>query len=210
MSGSNNVEAAISLSDILCRLGKHQENLSLLSKEAEARGGCTWAWLRQGVHHMTTDQSADIKQMLGYHQDAINDYETLLQSAPEYLPALRGLGETSLALAEVHLQQFVDKNVLDCIEKSMSALTRAAVIRPGMAGTWRLLGEAASLVSHLPESVVSVRVPVVLVRTEAGPGQCDHLARPRPGPGQPQSAGHCCFVPEEGDQFESSPISMLG
>ena len=224
------MEAAISLSDILRRLGKHQENLSLLSqvtKEAGARGGCTWAWLRLGVHHLTSDQPglavtslqsalrsspenvtcwealgdaymargsyvaarkafekvltlnsesvysklmiADIKQKLGYHQDAINDYDTLLQSAPEYLPALRGLGETFLALAEVNLQQFVDKNVLDCIEKSMSALTRAAVIRPGMAGTWRLLGEAASLASHLPESVVSVRVPVVLVRTEAGP-----------------------------------------
>ena len=40
---------------------------------------------------------ADINQKLGYHQDAINDYNNLLQSKPDYLPALRGLAETYLA-----------------------------------------------------------------------------------------------------------------
>ena len=40
---------------------------------------------------------ADINQKLGYYQDAIDDYNNLLKSSPDYLPALRGLAETYLA-----------------------------------------------------------------------------------------------------------------
>ena len=50
---------ATALSDILRKLGHHQENLQLLSQvtsEAGARGGATWAWLRLGVHHLAVDQ----------------------------------------------------------------------------------------------------------------------------------------------------------
>ena len=117
---------------------------------------------------------ADIRQKLGYHQDAIADYNELLENNPDYLPALRGLGETQISLAYVNLQQFVDLNVLDCCESALSALTRAALLQPGMAGTWRLLGEAAGLVSTLSEAAVTgVRVPSVLLRTEAGPENSD-------------------------------------
>ena len=47
-----------------------------------------------------------------------------------------------------------------------------------MASTWRLLGEAASLVSALSEAAVTgVRVPSVLLRTEAGPEDSDVCTR---------------------------------
>ena len=121
---------------------------------------------------------ADIRQKLGYHQDAIADYSELLENNPDYLPALRGLGETHISLAYLNLKQFVDLNVLDCCESAISALTRAAILQPGMAGTWRLLGEAASLVSALSEAAVTgVRVPSVLLRTEAGPEDSDVCTR---------------------------------
>ena len=120
---------------------------------------------------------ADIKQKLGHHRDAILDYTHLLDSAPDYLPALRGLGETHLALAGLHLQQFVDLNVLDSCRHALAALTRAAVLRPGMAGTWRLLGEAAGLVSGLSAEVVRVEVPSMLMSAEAGPEDTEEAGR---------------------------------
>ena len=121
---------------------------------------------------------ADIRQKLGYHQDAIADYSELLENNPDYLPALRGLGETQISLAYVNLQQFVDRNVLDCCQSSLSVLTRAALLQPGMAGTWRLLGEAAGLVSALSEAAVTgVRVPSVLLRTMTGPEDTDLFDR---------------------------------
>ena len=55
----NSDKVATALSDILRKLGHHQENLQLLSQvtsEAGARGGATWAWLRLGVHHLAVDQ----------------------------------------------------------------------------------------------------------------------------------------------------------
>ena len=239
LCGNNNVEAATSLSDILRGQGRHEDNLSLLSRvtqEAGTRGGAAWAWLRLGVHHLAVDEPArgvtalqnalrsepenivcwealgdaymargsyvaarkafekvlsmsseslysrlmiaDIRQKLGYHQDAIADYSELLENNPDYLPALRGLGETQISLAYVNLQQFVDRNVLDCCQSSLSVLTRAALLQPGMAGTWRLLGEAASLVSALSEAAVTgVRVPSVLLRTMTGPEDTDLFDR---------------------------------
>ena len=60
-----------------------------------------------------------------------------LPSSPDYLPALRGLAETYIVQAVVFLQEFVDK-------LCGAMLTRAAQLRPGLAGIWRLLGEACS------------------------------------------------------------------
>ena len=40
-----------------------------------------------------------------------------LPSSPDYLPTLRGLAETYIAQAVVFLQEFVDKDVVDCVEQ---------------------------------------------------------------------------------------------
>ena len=109
---------------------------------------------------------AEIKQKLGYHSEAISDYNQLLSASPDYLPALRGLAETYLAQAGVFLEQFVDKNVVDCVEAGLTVLTRAAVVRPGLAGTWRLMGELCSLVTRVSEELVSV--PSVLLSSDHG------------------------------------------
>jgi len=111
---------------------------------------------------------AGIKHKLGHYQDAIADYQGLLINNPDYLPALRGEGESQLALGQTFLDQFVDKNVVDCIQSALHVLTRAALVRPGLAGTWRLLGEAGSMCSVLPDEIVAVLVPSKLVRVGGG------------------------------------------
>jgi len=111
---------------------------------------------------------AGIKHKLGHYHDAINDYQELNCMNTEYLPALRGEGESHLALAQLYLEQFVDKNVIDCVQAALSVLTKAASIRPGLAGTWRLLGEAGSLLIPLPDQVATVMVPGSLVKVDGG------------------------------------------
>merc|ERR1719483_146470 len=111
---------------------------------------------------------AGIKHKLGHYQDAIADYQNLLANNCDYLPALRGEGESQLALGQSYLDQFVDINVVDCVQSAVKVLTRAAVVRPGLAGTWRLLGEAGSMVVTLPDQVVEVMVPSKLVSVGGG------------------------------------------
>jgi len=111
---------------------------------------------------------AGIKHKLGHFQDAVTDYQSLLLNNPDYLPALRGEGESQLALGHTYLDQFVDRNVVDCAQAALQVLTRAATVRPGLAGTWRLLGEAGNMLSVLPEEMVVVMVPSKLVRVGGG------------------------------------------
>ena len=110
---------------------------------------------------------ADIKQRLGHHQEAVVDYQLLLTTEPDYLPALRGLGETYLALAAQYLSQFVDGNVLDSVAAGLAVLTRAAQVRSDLAGTWRLLGETCGLLGPLSQTS-RVVVPGLLVGGEEG------------------------------------------
>ena len=117
---------------------------------------------------------AGIKHKLGQYRDAIADYENILAKNPDYLPALRGEGESQLALGHLYLDQFVDRNVVDCAEAAIHVLTKAASVRPSLAGTWRLLGEAGSMLSTLPEEMVKVMVPSKLVRV-GGDNECEKL-----------------------------------
>jgi hypothetical protein len=39
------------------------------------------------------------------------------EEVPDYLPALRGLGESLLAMGHQYIQAFVDKNAVDCAEQ---------------------------------------------------------------------------------------------
>ena len=234
LSGDWSEDAALRLSDIYRKMGRHEDNLALLSRvtgEQGVRGG-VWAWLRLGVHYLDCQQAgravislqaalrsdptnltcwealadaymargsfvaarkgfekvlsmdsdnvysrlmiADIKQRLGHHHDAVTDYEYLLEASPNYLPALRGLGETYLAMAVQYQQQFVDDNVLDCVTSGLAVLTRAAVVRSELAGTWRLLGETCGLVTSLRKTA-RLRVPSLLVRPGASSQEEEEL-----------------------------------
>ena len=236
LSGDWSEEAALRLSDIYRKMGRHEDNLALLSRvtgEQGVRGG-VWAWLRLGVHYLDCQQAgravislqaalrsdptnltcwealadaymargsfvaarkafekvlsvegenvysrlmiADIKQRLGHHQEAVSDYHTLLSTSPDYLPALRGLGETCLAMAAQYLHQFVDGNVLDCVTSGLAVLTRAAVVKSDLPGTWRLLGETCGLLASLSQTS-QVKVPGLLVRPGADQGEEEVLTR---------------------------------
>ena len=86
--------------------------------------------------------------------------------------------EVSLIAAATEFIKHRDLLDRNCCKSAISALNRAAILQPGMASTWRLLGESASLVSALSEAAVTrVRVLSVLLRTEAGPEDSDVCTR---------------------------------
>jgi hypothetical protein len=43
------------------------------------------------------------------------------ESQPSYLPALRGLGESLLAMAQQYLETYVDKNAVDCVQQAANS-----------------------------------------------------------------------------------------
>jgi hypothetical protein len=51
------------------------------------------------------------------------------ESQPDYLPALRGLGESLLALAHQFIDTFVDKNAVDCAEQARARDLSIAPLR---------------------------------------------------------------------------------
>jgi len=109
-------------------------------------------------------QIAAIKDRLGKWREGSADYRQLLAEVDDnYLPGLRGLGESLLNQAKAYLQSFIDKNVVDCIEEALCVLTKAAELNPSMIGTWRLIGDCCAVIGELPEACVDMMVPCKLV-----------------------------------------------
>ena len=102
---------------------------------------------------------AGIKLKQGELREAVEDYRAIQEDVPSSLAALRGEAEAQVALGRSCLEQNLDQAAVECVEGALRAGTRAALVRPGLAGTWRLLGEAGGLVAGLGSEVVGeVRV----------------------------------------------------
>jgi len=116
---------------------------------------------------------AAIKDRVGKWRDASTDYRAILEHSPEYLPALRGLGESLLSQAQNYIDDHIDSNAVGCIEEALTVLTRAAELRPSLHGTWRLLGDCCSILGVLPASTVHLEVPAKLTGGETGSEEVD-------------------------------------
>ena len=114
---------------------------------------------------------AGIRMRTGEFKEAVEEYQGVQASHPSSLPALRGEGEAQVAWGRACLDSYLDRNVVTCVGAALPPLAEAMALRPGLAGTWRLLGEAAALVTLLPAQVVGeVAVPACLMH-EGGEGQ---------------------------------------
>ncbi|XP_033749913.1 LOW QUALITY PROTEIN: tetratricopeptide repeat protein 37-like [Pecten maximus] len=98
-------------------------------------------------------QIAAIKQMLCMYTEAIVEYKVILERSPNYVPALKGVGETYLLLARNHLSQSFHGRARENCEDALLFLTRAANHRADMSCLWKLMGDACTLVHSLaPET----------------------------------------------------------
>ncbi|KAK6188238.1 hypothetical protein SNE40_004461 [Patella caerulea] len=108
-------------------------------------------------------QIATITQKLGIYDEAISTYKDILDISPNYVPALKGLGETNLLMARNNLNQNLDGRVKDNCEEALVFLTKAASERSDMSCLWKLLGDACILVLPLASDNCILSVPKKLL-----------------------------------------------
>ncbi|CAI9726438.1 repeat 37 [Octopus vulgaris] len=90
---------------------------------------------------------AFIKQILGLYSEAVTEYKVILEKEPDYVPALKGVGETLLLQAKSFISRFLDKRILDACEEAICYLTRAASQRPDLSCIWKMLGDACTILN---------------------------------------------------------------
>ncbi|KAJ7335765.1 hypothetical protein JRQ81_013706 [Phrynocephalus forsythii] len=108
-------------------------------------------------------KAAAIEQMLGKYKEAIAEYQRILKTTKDYVPALKGLGECYLMMAKTALADYLDGKALDYIEQSLGFLARAAKHRPEVSCLWKLLGDACTSVCVISPPKVNVKVPGFLI-----------------------------------------------
>ncbi|KAG8237942.1 hypothetical protein J437_LFUL017316 [Ladona fulva] len=106
---------------------------------------------------------------MGNYEESLEDFKNLLESSADYLPGLKGIGETHLSLARVYLSQQLNGLARDMCEKAVFYLTKAA-IQCDFACVWKLMGDSCTLLSKLPETEAHLEVHPRLVNAEENEG----------------------------------------
>ncbi|XP_066567919.1 superkiller complex protein 3 [Amia ocellicauda] len=114
-------------------------------------------------------QIAAIKQTLGKCKEATNEYMQIIQRE-EYVPALKGLGECYLSMAQSAMKDYLDGRAMDFIEKAIKYLFRAVQCRPDLSCLWKLLGDVCTSIHSLAPARAQASVPGLL---------CGHSSSPR-------------------------------
>ncbi|XP_077457540.1 tetratricopeptide repeat protein 37 isoform X2 [Stigmatopora argus] len=106
-------------------------------------------------------QAAAIKQTLGKFQEAITEY-LQITTKHDYVPALKGLGESQLALAKSFMEDCRDGGAIDLIQQAIHNFLRAVQLRSDLSCLWKLLGDACSAVSLVSPERAQVQMPAAL------------------------------------------------
>ncbi|XP_069945055.1 superkiller complex protein 3 [Cherax quadricarinatus] len=114
-------------------------------------------------------QIAHIKQITGENLEAIRDYEAVLKREPikpVEVVSLIGLAEALIAIARKYYEQFFHANVKDACLRAITALMKAASIKPESSCIWKLMGDACTLLHPVPASLAKFTVPAKLIQKE--------------------------------------------
>ncbi|XP_064152615.1 tetratricopeptide repeat protein 37 [Anguilla rostrata] len=103
-------------------------------------------------------QMAAIKQVLGKFTEAVPEYMQII-SQEEYVPALKGLGECHLALAQGAMADYLDGRAVDLIQLAVEFLFRALQLRPDLCCLWKLLGDVCTAAHAVSPGRARVLVP---------------------------------------------------
>ncbi|KAL9987357.1 hypothetical protein ACROYT_G001647 [Oculina patagonica] len=104
-------------------------------------------------------QLAAIKQLLSVHSEAIKEYKLILEMQQDYVPALKGLGETYLNQARAALQQDFNGKAVDCVMEAINVLARAVQCRPGLSCLWKLIGDCCTVIHPVSDSSIRGTIP---------------------------------------------------
>ncbi|TRY80081.1 hypothetical protein TCAL_09328 [Tigriopus californicus] len=104
-------------------------------------------------------QIGTIKHTVGEYEAAIESFRAILATHPDYVPALKGLGDSLLAQAKDYLLEGINRSVVTHCQESLVHITKAAKHRPDISCLWKLLGEACTLIRGLPADIVQISIP---------------------------------------------------
>lgn len=93
------------------------------------------------------------------NEEAIVDYLNVLESIPNHIPTLKGLGETYFQLSVDNIQNLTDNKFLEYIEKCIEYVYQGLQIRKDLCCFWKLLGDSSSQVYFFPELKDIIKVP---------------------------------------------------
>ncbi|KAF4526622.1 hypothetical protein B566_EDAN015391 [Ephemera danica] len=83
--------------------------------------------------------------------EAEEEFKLVLKGCPDYVPALKGLGETYLCQAKDYQTRQLNGRCRDKCEDALTILTRAAKLQLNLACVWKLMGDACILPCDLGE-----------------------------------------------------------
>lgn len=68
-------------------------------------------------------------QIQGFYAEAIEEYLKVLRQFPNYVPALKGLGESEVLLAQHRMNEGRFKTAIEHVQNAIQYLTHACTIR---------------------------------------------------------------------------------
>ncbi|XP_023026959.2 tetratricopeptide repeat protein 37 [Leptinotarsa decemlineata] len=108
-------------------------------------------------------QIANIKKTLGLYKEAKSEFEEILLSNGQYVPALKGLAETFLSLAKECYQDQRLGIARDLAQNAINNLTTAITQRSDFSCLWKLIGDSCLFVLKLPEKYCCIFVSEMLM-----------------------------------------------
>ncbi|XP_063956194.1 tetratricopeptide repeat protein 37-like [Lytechinus pictus] len=128
--------------------GSHTAALKTFSRIVEVEPNSTYALFKIG----------HIKQTVGLYSEAVSDYQAVLSTTPDYVPALSGQGETYILMAKAALHEFFNARGVSYIQEAITVLTRAVLLRSDICGLWKLLGDACTVLAPLHDNLIRISV----------------------------------------------------
>lgn len=150
---TNSVECWEGLADAYLARGSYNSALKVFEKSVEINPDNSYAKL----------QIAKIKYVLQQYQESIADYEELINSISNYIPALYGIAESHLGRAYyLHENHRTERARYHC-QKALEYLESAIHIEPSFMCLWRTLGNILDFVGSFPETHYYLCIPATII-----------------------------------------------
>ncbi|KAK5647507.1 hypothetical protein RI129_002399 [Pyrocoelia pectoralis] len=140
-SNPNDSSCWESLADAYMARGAYTSALKSYQKATEIRPNSLYPLL----------QVANIKKNLGNYVEAHYDYQLILQTNKQYVPALKGLAETCILQAKQFKRDQRLGMARDYAEKALDMITIAIRQQNDLSCLWKLAGDSCVLIAKLPD-----------------------------------------------------------
>lgn len=150
---TTNVKCWESLADSYFGRGSYTSALKVFEKSFELNPENSYAKL----------QTARVKFILQQYQESIADYEGLLEVTPDYLPALKGIGESHFGRAMYLHENHRSGRARDHCQAALDFLQRGIQLEPSFMCLWRMLANVLDFIATLPPIYCHLTIPGPLI-----------------------------------------------